>query len=160
MIVIDELADLMMVASNEVETSIARLAQMARAVGIHLIVATQRPSVDILTGTIKANFPCRISFATASRPRLAHHPRQHRRRAAPRQGRHAVHAARRSARLMRLHGAYISEQETAALVRWLKRQGKPQLDPEVLQRARPRSAAAAAATTGPTSCSRRPRAWW
>ena len=57
-----------MVASNEVETAIARLAQMARAVGIHLIVATQRPSVDILTGTIKANFPCRIAYATASRP--------------------------------------------------------------------------------------------
>jgi S-DNA-T family DNA segregation ATPase FtsK/SpoIIIE len=131
-IVIDELADLMMVASNEVETAIARLAQMARAVGIHLIVATQRPSVDILTGTIKANFPCRIAYATASRPDS--------RTILDNIGAEQLlgkgdmlFMPPSSARLIRLHGAYLSEQETAGLVRWLKRQGKPQLDPEVLK---------------------------
>ncbi|HVS02116.1 MAG TPA: DNA translocase FtsK 4TM domain-containing protein [Thermoanaerobaculia bacterium] len=131
-VVIDELADLMMVAANEVEASIARLAQMARAVGIHLIVATQRPSVDVITGTIKANFPCRIAYATASR----HDSRTIL---------DTVGSERLlgkgdmllmppgTSRLLRLHGAYISEQETAALVRWLKKQGAPELDPEVLR---------------------------
>jgi S-DNA-T family DNA segregation ATPase FtsK/SpoIIIE len=131
-IVIDELADLMMVSTSEVETAIARLAQMARAVGIHLIVATQRPSVDILTGTIKANFPCRISYATASR----HDSRTILDQIGAEQllGKgDMLFMPPGTARTMRLHGAYVSEQETAALVRWLKKtQGKPDYDPELL----------------------------
>jgi S-DNA-T family DNA segregation ATPase FtsK/SpoIIIE len=131
-VVIDELADLMMVSSSEVETSIARLAQMARAVGIHLIVATQRPSVDVLTGTIKANFPCRISFATASRHDSRTILDQVGSEKLLGKG-DMLMMPPGSSRVMRLHGAYISEQETAALIRWLKKLGKPELDPDVLK---------------------------
>ncbi|HYU32979.1 MAG TPA: DNA translocase FtsK, partial [Thermoanaerobaculia bacterium] len=131
-VVIDELADLMMVASSDVETSIARLAQMARAVGIHLIVATQRPSVDVLTGTIKANFPCRISFATASRHDSRTILDQVGSEKLLGKG-DMLMMPPGSSRIMRLHGAYISEQETAALIRWLKKLGKPDLDPDVLK---------------------------
>ncbi len=130
-IVIDELADLMMVAAAEVETSIARLAQMARAVGIHLIVATQRPSVDILTGTIKANFPCRISFMTASRHDSRTILDQVGAEKLLGKG-DMLFMPSGTSRTMRLHGPYVSEQETAALIRWLKRQGRPELDPAVL----------------------------
>jgi S-DNA-T family DNA segregation ATPase FtsK/SpoIIIE len=131
-VVIDELADLMMVSSSDVETSIARLAQMARAVGIHLIVATQRPSVDVLTGTIKANFPCRISFATASRHDSRTILDQVGSEKLLGKG-DMLMMPPGSSRVMRLHGAYISEQETASLIRWLKKLGKPELDPDVLR---------------------------
>lgn len=130
-IIIDELADLMMVSSSDVETSIARLAQMARAVGIHLIVATQRPSVDVLTGTIKANFPCRLSFATATR----HDSRTILDAVGAEKllGKgDALFVPPGTSRVQRLHGAYISEQETASLIRWLKRRGKPELDLDIL----------------------------
>jgi S-DNA-T family DNA segregation ATPase FtsK/SpoIIIE len=138
-VVIDELADLMMVASADVETSIARLAQMARAVGIHLIVATQRPSVDVLTGTIKANFPCRISFATASRHDSRTILDQVGSEKLLGKG-DMLMMPPGSSRVIRLHGAYVSEQETAALIRWLKKQGKPQLDPDVLRDESPEGA--------------------
>jgi len=141
-IVIDELADLMMVASSEVETSIARLAQMARAVGIHLIVATQRPSVDVLTGTIKANFPCRISYAAATRHDSRTILDQVGAEKLLGKG-DMLFMPPGSGRMLRLHGAFVTEQETAALVRWLKRQGQPNLDPAVLEApAEDRSAAA------------------
>jgi S-DNA-T family DNA segregation ATPase FtsK/SpoIIIE len=122
----------MMVASSEVETAIARLAQMARAVGIHLIVATQRPSVDILTGTIKANFPCRISYATATR----HDSRTILDQIGAEQllGKgDALFMPPGTSRTMRLHGALVSEQETASLVRWLKRQAKPEYNLDLLK---------------------------
>jgi len=131
-IVIDELADLMMVAASEVETSIARLAQMARAVGLHLIVATQRPSTDVLTGTIKANFPCRISYATASQYDSRTILDQKGSEMLLGKG-DMLFMAPGTSRTIRLHGAYVSEQETAGLVRWLKRQGKPELDASVLK---------------------------
>jgi DNA segregation ATPase FtsK/SpoIIIE, S-DNA-T family len=131
-IVIDELADLMMVASSEVETSIARLAQMARAVGIHLIIATQRPSVDVLTGTIKANFPCRMAFATATRHDSRTILDQIGAEKLLGKG-DMLFMPPGTSRILRLHGAYTSEQETAGLVRWLKKQGKPDYDPELLE---------------------------
>jgi len=126
-VVIDELADLMMVASNEVEESICRLAQMARAVGIHLILATQRPSVDVITGLIKANMPSRISFRvsskTDSRTILDSNG------AEQLLGRgDMLFLPPASSRCIRLHGPYISEQESARLASFLRKQGKPVFD--------------------------------
>jgi S-DNA-T family DNA segregation ATPase FtsK/SpoIIIE len=126
-VVIDELADLMMVASNEVEESIARLAQMARAVGIHLILATQRPSVDVITGLIKANLPARISFRVSSK--IDSRTILDGNGAEQLLGRgDMLLLPPASSRFIRLHGPYISEQESARLASFLRKQGKPVYD--------------------------------
>jgi S-DNA-T family DNA segregation ATPase FtsK/SpoIIIE len=123
-VVIDELADLMMVASNEVEESIARLAQMARAVGIHLILATQRPSVDVITGLIKANLPSRISFRVSSK--IDSRTILDGNGAEQLLGKgDMLFLPPASSRCIRLHGPYISEQESARLASFLRKQGKP-----------------------------------
>ena len=126
-VVIDELADLMMVASNEVEESIARLAQMARAVGIHLILATQRPSVDVITGLIKANLPSRISFRVSSK--IDSRTILDGNGAEQLLGKgDMLFLPPASSRAIRLHGPYISEQESARLASFLRKQGKPVFD--------------------------------
>jgi DNA segregation ATPase FtsK/SpoIIIE, S-DNA-T family len=141
-VVIDELADLMMVASNEVEESICRLAQMARAVGIHLILATQRPSVDVITGLIKANLPARISYRvsskTDSRTILDGNG------AEQLLGRgDMLYLPPASSRVVRLHGPYISEQESARLASFLRKQGKPVYDNTITEEDKKSEAAAA-----------------
>jgi len=129
-VVIDELADLMMVSSSDVETSIARLAQMARAVGIHLILATQRPSVDVLTGLIKANFPSRISFRVAAR--VDSRTILDSIGAEQLLGRgDMLFLPPGSARLIRVHGAYVTEHEIARLTSFLRKQGHPTYDDNV-----------------------------
>jgi S-DNA-T family DNA segregation ATPase FtsK/SpoIIIE len=129
-VVIDELADLMMVASNEVEESIARLAQMARAVGIHLILATQRPSVDVITGLIKANLPSRIAFRVASK--IDSRTILDGNGAEQLLGRgDMLFLPPATSRFIRLHGPYISEQESARLASFLRKQGKPVYDESI-----------------------------
>ncbi|HEV3214212.1 MAG TPA: DNA translocase FtsK 4TM domain-containing protein, partial [Vicinamibacterales bacterium] len=120
-VVIDELADLMMVARNEVEESIARLAQMARAVGIHLLLATQRPSVDVITGLIKANLPSRISFRVSSKTDSRTILDANGAEQLLGKG-DMLFLPPASSRVIRLHGPYISEQESARLASFLRKQ--------------------------------------
>lgn len=130
-IIIDELADLMMVASNDVETSITRLAQMARAVGIHLILTTQRPSVDVITGLIKANFPCRIAFRVASK--IDSRTIIDTNGAEQLLGRgDMLFLPPGTARLVRVHGAYVDEADINAIVDFVKSQAAPEYDESIL----------------------------
>jgi S-DNA-T family DNA segregation ATPase FtsK/SpoIIIE len=131
-VVVDELADLMMVAGNEVEESICRLAQMARAVGIHLILATQRPSVDVITGLIKANLPSRISFRVSSK--IDSRTILDSNGAEQLLGKgDMLYLPPASSRHIRLHGPYISEQESARLASFLRKQGKPVYDETITE---------------------------
>jgi S-DNA-T family DNA segregation ATPase FtsK/SpoIIIE len=130
-VVIDELADLMLTAPREVEISLARLAAKARATGIHLIVATQRPSTDVVTGTIKNNFPARISFRLGSRhdsSTIINGPG-----AESLLGNGDMLVMTATAPLTRVQGAFVSEEELQRVVRFLKEQGKPVYDESILR---------------------------
>lgn len=131
-VVIDEYADLMAVVAKDVELSIARLAQKARASGIHLVLATQRPSTDVVTGTIKANFPSRISFRVAS---AVDSKTILDRTGADRllgQGDMLFHSAGFSS-LKRMQGSFIADQDIAHVVEYLKSQGEPNYDEKIMQ---------------------------
>jgi S-DNA-T family DNA segregation ATPase FtsK/SpoIIIE len=131
-IIIDELADLMMTSGREVEESITRLAQMARAVGIHLVLATQRPSVDVITGLIKANFPSRISFRVSSK--IDSRTIIDTNGAEQLLGRgDMLFLPPGTSRLIRVHGAYIDETEIGRIVSHIKAQGPPAYDESITQ---------------------------
>jgi S-DNA-T family DNA segregation ATPase FtsK/SpoIIIE len=131
-IIIDELADLMMVSGHDVEEAITRLAQMARAVGIHLVLATQRPSVDVITGLIKANFPSRISYRVSSKVDSrtiidANGAEQLLGRG------DMLFLPPGTSRLVRVHGAYVDETEIGKIVAHVKKQCAPAYDETITQ---------------------------
>ena len=131
-IIIDELADLMMVSGKEVEESITRLAQMARAVGIHLVLATQRPSVDVITGLIKANFPARISFRVSSKVDSRTIIDSNGAEGLLGKG-DMLFLPPASSQVIRVHGAYVDEKEIGKIVDHIKAQGRPEYDTTITQ---------------------------
>ena len=133
---IDELADLMMVAPADVEDSIIRLAQKARAVGIHLVLATQSPRVDVITGMIKANVPSRIAFAVSSQTDSRVILDQNGAESLLGQG-DMLFSPVGSSRLQRIQGAYIDEPQIAKLTELWRRQGEPELREELLEEVEP-----------------------
>ncbi len=132
-LIVDEFADLMMVAPKDVESCVTRLSQMARAVGIHLILATQRPSTDVISGIIKANFPARISFRVASQIDSRTILDSQGAEALLGMGDMLVYLPGASNRLERVHGAYVDEEEIKEVVKFLKSQGAPVYKDEILE---------------------------
>jgi S-DNA-T family DNA segregation ATPase FtsK/SpoIIIE len=128
-VIVDEMADLMMVAGKDIEGAIQRLAQMARAAGIHVILATQRPSVDVITGTIKANFPTRISFQVTSK--IDSRTILGEQGAEQLLGQGDMLYMAGGGRISRVHGPFVSDEEVEKVVRHLKRQGAPEYLEEV-----------------------------
>ena len=131
-IIIDELADLMMLDAGNVEESVTRLAQMARAVGIHLVLATQRPSVDVITGLIKANFPARISFRVATKVDSRTILDANGAEALLGKG-DMLYLPSGSARVHRLHAPFVTEKEIAAVVEFWRAQGTAEYQQQFLQ---------------------------
>ena len=130
-VVIDEMADLMMVAGKEIEATVQRLAQMARAAGVHLITATQRPSVDVITGTIKANFPSRISFQVTSK--IDSRTVLGEQGAEQLLGQGDMLYMGGGGRVQRVHGPFVSDEEVEKVVTFLKKQGLPQYIEQVTE---------------------------
>ena len=128
-VVVDEMADLMAVAGKDIETSVARLAAMARAAGIHIIMATQRPSADVITGVIRANFPTRISFQVSSK--IDSRVILNESGAEQLLGKGDMLHMSDGARINRVHGAYVDENEVASIVNFLKSQGSPEYLEEI-----------------------------
>jgi S-DNA-T family DNA segregation ATPase FtsK/SpoIIIE len=122
-VIVDEMADLMMVAGKDIEAAVQRLAQMARAAGIHIITATQRPSVDVITGTIKANFPTRISFQVTSK--IDSRTILGEQGAEQLLGQGDMLLMEGGGRIRRVHGPFVADGEVEAIVKFLKAQGEP-----------------------------------
>jgi len=135
-VVIDELADLMLIAKNEIEQSVIRLAQLSRAAGIHLILATQRPSVNVITGVIKANLPCRISFQVTSK--FDSRTILDKIGAEKLLGRgDLLFIPPQSSIPLRIQGSFVSDEEIESICNYLKMQGEPEYDMEILERKTP-----------------------
>ena len=132
-VLIDEVADLMLVAGKEIEAAVQRLAQMARAAGIHVIMATQRPSVDVITGTIKANFPTRISFQVTSR--IDSRTILGEQGAEQLLGRGDMLFMEGGGRVVRVHGPFVQDGEVEAVANFLRLQGEPEYDERVVAEA-------------------------
>ncbi len=148
-VIVDEMADLMMVAGKEIEHCVMRLAQMARASGIHIIMATQRPSVDVITGVIKANFPTRISFQMTSK--IDSRTILGEQGAEQLLGQGDMLYMSGGGRIMRVHGPFVSDEEVEEIVRYLKRYGPPAYETGVLEEREPDPTTAEALAAGEAS---------